>query len=127
MTLEEQKLAVCEKLPELVSVIRPDSGCQFEPYVHWRDERQNFPLLNWPTGGLAVCQEAEKLLDDEERVNYAAILVSLLDWDRSRDSVFKVAHATYEQRLEALCRVWWPERFLNPNDTTTEINGKAYQ
>lgn len=112
MTLEEMKLAVCEKLPELAGI--------FGNEAHWihNGKREPFPI-NWPTEGLQVCHEAEKLITKQLEWNKyhfqlryimgagANINRQLAAYD-DRD----VTTATYEQRLEALCRMWFPERFL---------------
>lgn len=92
MTLEEMKLAVCEKLPCIFF---------FPPWIpHWIDFEQP---VHWPTEGLQVCHEAEKVLTDE--TTYREILGGVCQ------QYSAAIHATYEQRLEALCRVWFPERF----------------
>lgn len=103
MTLEEMKLAVCEKLKNTES----------KPVRFW-----NSGEVNWPTEGLQVCHEAEKVLEKERNgwVKYVGMIYCIVDTDgieaaRLHDD-YKVCHATYEQRLEALCRVWFPERFV---------------
>lgn len=106
MTLDEMKLAVCEKLPELIGI--DGAGNQF-----WEQSNNGSSYaeeINWPTEGLQVCHEAEKLLLEQGLWS---------DYLTELDNRFVVAsrgrnyqsHATYEQRLEALCRVWFPERF----------------
>lgn len=95
MPLDEMKLAVCEKLPELIYM-------QKCGWWYWRPQTLVNPkvmrsLINWPTEGLQVCHEAEKLLNDKQWATYTAFFDSIA--------------ATYEQRLEALCRVWFSERF----------------
>ena len=113
MTLDEMKSAVCKKLPELLTNV----GTPQQTVVdYWHDKtRDRYPIreINWPTEGLQVCHEAEKLLTitlppppykDSERTRY----VNLLDEMCGNKGMVM---ATYEQRLEALCRVWWPERF----------------
>lgn len=98
MTLDEMKLAVCEKLP------KPILGIYRYPQ-----------MVNWPTEGLQVCHEAEKLLTERQAVWYLQRLsqVRLRQGHGGMIAVLidKLAFATYEQRLEALCRVWWPDRF----------------
>ena len=115
MNLDEMKLAVCEKLPELLSVIKPDDdGCQFEPYVHWREHiSKEMSIVNWPTEGLQVCHEAEKKLSLDERNKYTYWLSRICEKMHRMASVggWLIPTATYEQRLEALCCVWFPERF----------------
>lgn len=113
MTLEKMKLAVCEKLPELIEafegVNRPNlyQWIKPRPYRH-PTERS----INWPTEGLQVCHEAEKLLTLEQCTVYDALLYNLPDSGKEIADAC-TWHATYEQRLEALCRVWFPERFTN--------------
>ena len=100
MTLDEMKLAVCEKLPELLT---PDHECDNQKgLAFWRKGTKAGMWINWPTEGLQVCHEAEKLLGDSH--HHLCVLSQLC-------SPNYAIHATYEQRLEALCRVWWPERF----------------
>lgn len=116
MTLDEMKLAVCEKLPEkFVVFVHTDV-----PVAKWRDaEYRMHQRINWPTEGLQVCHEAEKLLCPIDSSQYCELLNQIADRTLNRDyklcewyrGKFVVAHATYEQRLEALCRVWFPERF----------------
>lgn len=109
MNIEQMKLAVCEKLPELVEISqRYKSGyCVITTPNHdntkWNDGR----LINWPAEGLQVCHEAEKLLDDNQWERYWYALHRITP---GRPTC--VCHATHEQRLEALCRVWYPERFV---------------
>lgn len=65
--------------------------------------------IDWPTEGLQVCHEAEKLLTSEQMEQYSYLLENATFTANHHD--YYLLHATYEQRLEALCRVWWPERF----------------
>lgn len=114
MTLEEMKFAVCEKLPELTYV----SGLSAK--LKWTDGR----IINWPTEGLQVCHEAEKLLHKgEEQNNYYSLLHMITvkePWITSNNyQCYMIATATYEQRLEALCRVWFPERFTNETQSNS--------
>ena len=113
MTLAEMKLAVCEKLPELIELHKEFCEGKYK-YAVWKRNLQT-PYgdnvgrdVHWPTEGLQVCHEAEKLLDDAQWDDYAAYITKYVHsiYDR-RQSL----HAPYEQRLEALCRVWFPERF----------------
>ena len=113
MNLEEMKLAVCKKLPDLFER-HPKYG------FLWKNTTSSTGLhgyfIHWPTEGLQICHEAEKLLGDlsmpmnanSAPAKYWDILV-----DVCSDATPELCHifATYEQRLEALCRVWWPERF----------------
>lgn len=103
MTLDEMKLAVCEKLGD--HVIHPQKYTDEEnPYwmFYWREHKR---LLHWPTEGLQVCNEAEKLVHNECPETRSRWFIWLNNHEWAGLS------ATYEQRLEALCRVWFPERF----------------
>ena len=60
MTLEEQKLAVCEKLSELIDAEL--NLCVWLPLVKPYNPRSYGALIHWPTEGLQVCHEAEKLM-----------------------------------------------------------------
>lgn len=106
MTTLEQQIAVCEKLPELVGFI--------DNKLVWLDGEYKFHsnVINWPTEGLQVCHEAEKLLDDEQFSNYREFLIEMSETD-FREPLVKSwsGYVSYEQRLLALCRVWFPERF----------------
>jgi len=105
MTLEEQKLAVCEKLQELIDAEL--NLCMWLPLVKPYNPRSYGALIHWSTEGLQVCHEAEKLLDPQQRIHYWRLLAYQCDKDGMTDMLFWA----YEQRLEALCRVWFPERF----------------
>lgn len=98
MTLEEQKLAVASKLPEVIC-----PRCSGHSSPRWKNP--DAPI-NWPTEGLQVCAEAEKLINDciARREYYQTL-------DQITGDQWLTIVATYEQRLEALCRVWFPERF----------------
>lgn len=117
MTLEEMKLAVCEKLPDVIEIVCHDSYTKVY-MAYWKPYREATSIsIQWPTEGLQVCHEAEKLLDGRGQDMYASILGHLTG-GRQIDfgaclvkATTTVVSATYEQRLEALCRVWWPERF----------------
>lgn len=77
---------------------------------------KTMPGENEPTGtthlpdhfngesALYHCHEAEKLLTSDEGKDY-------LNWLGDCDGEWASVHATAAQRAEALCRVWWPERF----------------
>ena len=115
MTLDEMKSAVCKKLPELLTNV----GTPQQTVVdYWHDKtRDRYPIreINWPTEGLQVCHEAEKLLIKQQAQNYMdniSNIVRQTSWPQSiEEAQMLYLNATYEQRLEALCRVWWPERF----------------
>ncbi|MDE2100111.1 MAG: hypothetical protein KGL39_22845 [Patescibacteria group bacterium] len=113
MTLEEQKLAVCEKLPELIKIRHHVIGKPPEVVSHtfyWKEEKLE-NIINWPTQGLQVCHEAEELCDEWDKYDSWLCEICHRDYgDACHHVHFKCA--TYEQRLEALCRVWWPERFV---------------
>lgn len=116
MTLEEQKIAACEKLPELIQKVewhnphtKESLGYHYTILIN--NERRE---IDWKWNGLQVCHAAEKLL-----------FINIKDWESYRSilsfthrtkthNTFAEAHITapYEQRLEALCRVWFPERFI---------------
>lgn len=105
MTLEEMKLAVCERLPDLVRWSQPSVEGRKDPL--WNTGWRTGCPIHWPTEGLQVCHEAEEIaLKPEDWFGYLPILHEVCD-----KTISKVVHSTYEQRLEALCRVWFPERF----------------
>lgn len=117
MTLDEMKLAVCEKLPKLVFIRRYTD--EDKPYwiVYWMGRGIN---VYWPTEGLQVCHEAEKLMSNWQKQEYGKLLQEtsneavvgyVPDYYANLRGLANIAHATYEQRLEALCRVWFSERF----------------
>lgn len=107
MTLEEQKLAICQKLPGLVIYC--------DEILYWKSpegKHLNCGLyghqINWSTEGLQVCHEAERLMKRPNGCMPTAWYVALRIASHDNEEC-----ATYEQRLEALCRVWFPEQF-NP-------------
>jgi hypothetical protein len=111
MTLEEQKLAMCEKLPELFNINhiinRINIGEDWN-LISWHGSNE----INWPTEGLQVCHEAEKLLTENDMEAYADALSMTDSMSGTYPAAQYVHHWKYEQRLEALCRVWWPKRFV---------------
>ena len=116
MTLEEMKLAVCEKLPELIELHTEFCEGKYK-YAVWKRNLQT-PLgdnigrdVHWPTEGLQVCHEAEKKLGGVNWRDYINTLIFVVDGGPPSVNMFFIYCATYEQRLEALCRVWFPERF----------------
>ena len=115
MTLDEMKLAVCEKLPKLIVINHEGDTCWL-PMTQYC-EQETGCLIHWPTEGLQVCHEAEKLLNDDRFIYvYALECICKVEdetsWPQSiEEAQMLYLNATYEQRLEALCRVWFPERF----------------
>lgn len=107
MTLDEMKLAVCEKLPGLIEQHGDDAYFKHPDGV--------YRILSWPTEGLQVCHEAEKLITKRQAQNYMDNLSNVVrqtSWPQSiEEAQILYLTATYEQRLEALCRVWFPEKF----------------
>lgn len=101
MTLDEMKLAVCEKL---AGAVYKDEAWTAHGY-RWSNTNKE---INWPTEGLQVCHEAEKLLTDEEYMRYGEIICN---GETTIQDARNWISATYEQRLEALCRVWFPEKW----------------
>lgn len=101
MAIDEMKLAVCEKLPELIDVVDKTGSPRF--YL-----KTGYPYreINWPTEGLAVCHEAEKSMDDKFRGRYYIPMLHKVIGEHWYPEI-----ATYEQRLEALTRVWFPEQW----------------
>lgn len=93
MTLDEMQIAVYKTIPAEVKKKRD----WFYGELKWEDE------------GLQVCHEAEKILNSEEKEQYSYLLENATFTANHHD--YCLLHATYEQRLEALCRVWFPERF----------------
>lgn len=100
------KLAVCEKLSELIVAVK--APCTW---------RKNGEPIHWPTEGLQVCHEAEKLLTPETRPLWLCEIANVALRNRAGlypvDENYLTHHADQEQRLEALCRVWFPERFAD--------------
>ena len=117
MTLEEQKLAVCEKLPEIVYIWEQKYWkggvvTSTEKMLSWK-QTDDLDVINRPTEGLQVCHEAEKLIDSQNfGLAYQRMLEKVAAHNRTdKRGRWAVYHATFEQRLEALCRVWFPEKF----------------
>lgn len=98
------KLAVCEKLSGEIS-IQNGKFYWITPYYGCFDESDK---IKWLTEGLQVCNEAEKLLTDGHYQDYRLYL-----WQGTGRTARGWLSATYEQRLEALCRVWYPEKFTS--------------
>jgi len=117
MTLEEMKLAVCNKIPHVVGqyqigVYVPAYSVEMT-YV-WKEKRHETWVCEvwWPTEGLQVCHEAERKLNTDERDKYWRWLGYVVNHQhRMATNTWLQLNATYEQKLEALCRVWYPERF----------------
>jgi len=109
MTLNEMKIAVCEKLPELIEM-RRHTDTDEALFAYWKSVKYGFHQINWPTEGLQVCHEAEKLLLEDEWATYSILLhQATCRIPCNSPTCGYTLHATYEQRLETLCRIWWPE------------------
>ena len=106
MTIDEMKLAVFEKL-NYAGIVEPcclKSNCR-----GWLWAKSG-KAIDWEYHGLQVCHEAEKLLTWVQGEEYAMRVALMFEGNPfKRDVLF----LNMEHRLEALCRVWWPERFLN--------------
>ena len=63
MTLDEMKLAVCQKLPQ--KILRIHNAEIYEHELMWILQNGNRGI-DWPTEGLQVCHDAEKLLGHTE-------------------------------------------------------------
>lgn len=103
MTLDEMKLAVCEKLPEKLELIWGAKG-EGDYYI-WKDTGKK---INWITEGLAVCHEAEKLLTNEQWNEYLRHILEedapYDEWSRSYlnlQAVQQCVFATAAQRVKA--------------------------
>lgn len=107
ITLDEMKLAVCEKLPELIYY--SDSFSGIDAWC-WKMKGGTRCPIHWPTEGLQVCHEAEWQIIEQGLWSEYMVTIDNLFVPLSKSRGYQ-AHATYEQRLEALCRVWFPERF----------------
>jgi hypothetical protein len=95
MNLDEQKLAVCEKVTQ--------SNETWRKYLMLH-------AINWPTEGLQICHEASKGFDIQLNIlNDGSWKVILIGNQRMIVSIGKDLFTTW---LDALCRVWWPERFV---------------
>lgn len=111
MQQDEMCIEVCGKMPELFDVIEyPTEGWDV---IQWKD---NGKWVNWPTEGLQVCHLAEKQIQGRENwSDYVKVLAKVCGWDSMIHSHLTMANivicATYEQRLESLCKVWWPEKW----------------
>lgn len=123
MTLDEMKLAVCEKLSELIvcqpcprrDKYDPIATTKWKEYNDWQGHHERREI-HWPTEGLQVCHEAEKLLG-YLRFQYCRILEQIVGRrfgikpsPQGMDDMVIFANA--DEKCEALCRVWWPERFV---------------
>lgn len=111
MTLDEMKLAVCDKLPKLLLVSRDyiSNHCIItsdKKECVWRDGKQ---LVNWTKEGLQVCHEAEKLLSYIQRINFVTRFK--IQSQSALGAMLDLQKATYEERMEHLCRVWFPEKW----------------
>ena len=107
MTFDEMKLAVCEKLPHVIIYTGNKDSDVYS--LCWIGKYE----IHWPTEGLQVCHEAECLLTKDNKWDeYVAMLKIVVRRDAG-DYCHEIIWitATYEQRLESLCRVWFPEKF----------------
>lgn len=109
MNLQEQKLALAAKFPQVLRSHPPSI------LIFWRDTGQEVTDREW----LEVAWRLELRLDADQRVNYgkalAAMTINSIEFNSyssiTAGELARVANATALQRLEALCRVLWPERF----------------
>lgn len=118
MSINEMQSAICEKLTELVELHQymPHSARgPLATYWIWKDSKCQ---VNWAKEGFRICHEAEKLLRNNQ-FHYAQYDKEL--WNVLFPAVpytgnlgylgFQLINATYEHKLESLCRIWFPERF----------------
>lgn len=106
--LDRMKVAVCEKLFNLIRIhIDYDTG---QLFCIWRSSAKE---INWSTEGLQVCHEAEKLLTDQQHYQYCHKILPETTWPNPKHvkTTRRVTSATYIQRLDALCRLWYPDKF----------------
>ncbi len=96
MTLDEMKRAVAERLPEHIIIVTGD-------LFFWRERKGGLDKIKEVSDRewLHICHEAEKLLSLLWPVYYSHFVTES----------GAIINATYEKRLEALCRVWWPEKW----------------
>jgi hypothetical protein len=105
MTIAEMQDAICLKLEGKMYLSYTSWTCELPEYRWIHDTAHSHPI-SWPTEGLFVCHEAEKTITDPflRRQYYQTL-------DSVTGDQWNSVVATWDQRLEALCRVWYPERF----------------
>lgn len=101
MTLDEQKLAVCEKLPELVST-------KIGFYPKWKSGY----AINWTTEGLQVCHEATKL-GIRLTIEFTGSEWIITSWDKDSNTFVVTNKNLFEAWIEVISRVLFPERFTS--------------
>lgn len=107
MTLHEQKTALAEWALDLL-IIRPED--KFAPLIiYWKDTGAEVRDREW----LEVAWRLERRLPTTISTQYYILLSQItMEANPQGDRImFKLISATALQRLEALCRVLWPERF----------------
>ena len=117
VNLEQMKLAVCLKLSELFYLSR-DGGAE-RPC--WRETDR---FVMWSREGLQVCHEASVLMNLPFRIERALSSWSVTIWLGQTDERKVVVENKdlLTAWLEALCRVWWPERFdARPSQLNTSV------
>lgn len=93
MTTDEQRIFVCEKLFG-IKTPKPDQIAEGYSFQDWVDDLP--PLtLDW-------LHECEKRLPIDSQASYACRLISGRWLPETGKQVFRIAHATAEQRLAAL-------------------------
>lgn len=116
MSLDEQKLAVCEKLPELIRYDHeerpsPNDSFHYPARYAWVDTDED---VNWPTEGLQVCHEATRLSFQFSiwtcDGGYGITLSNPPEHGNGQ-LVTLYGNNLLVIWLEALCRVWFPESF----------------
>lgn len=123
MTLEDMQCAICDKMPHIFRVDE-DNHCYWSGEYIGKSEDGlaivcDFPVT-WNTEGLQVCHEAEKLLTlGQWRIYSDKLMVSVRDSTQfpeingsNVEARYRTSHATYEQKLTALCQIWFPENFV---------------
>lgn len=96
MTLHEQKTALAERFPQILRCHPPSI------LIFWRDTGQEVTGREW----LEVSNRLAKQMPINQRCQVAELLI---DWCGELDAPF----VDVPQRLEALCRVLFPEKFVD--------------
>ena len=104
MTLDEIKREVCVRLLDGFHIVH---DVVYRAKLYFPQEGIE---VDWDIEGLQICHEAEKLMTVEQVGLYFDELnrLTALTGKTLLDKI--CFHATHEQRLQALARVWWPER-----------------